>query len=40
LAFCQWMHRQRGSADRTLYHYSIYIRELLRVLPASLHDSS
>jgi len=32
LAFCQWMHRQRGSADRTLYHYSIYIRELLRRL--------
>jgi integrase/recombinase XerD len=30
LAFCQWMHRQRGSADRTLYQYSIYIRDLLR----------
>lgn len=31
-AFCQWMHRQRGSCDRTLYTYSIHIRELLRRL--------
>jgi site-specific recombinase XerD len=31
-AFCQWMHRQRGSGDRTLCCYSIYIRELLRRL--------
>lgn len=29
-AFCQWMRRLRGSADVTLYHYSVYIRELLR----------
>jgi len=32
LAFRQWMHRQRGSSDRTLCCYSIYIRELLRRL--------
>jgi integrase/recombinase XerD len=31
-AFCQWMRRQRGSTDLTLYQYSIYIRELLRQL--------
>lgn len=31
-AFCQWMRRQRGSTERTLYQYSIYIRELLRRL--------
>jgi integrase/recombinase XerD len=29
-AFCQWMRRLRGSADVTLYQYSVYIRELLR----------
>jgi site-specific recombinase XerD len=31
-AFCQWMHQQRGTCDVTLYHYSVYIRELLRRL--------
>ena len=31
-AFCQWMRRLRGSADVTLYLYSVYIRELLRRL--------
>ncbi|MGH9627146.1 MAG: site-specific integrase [Bryobacteraceae bacterium] len=31
-AFCQWMRRLRGSADVTLYQYSVYIRELLRRL--------
>jgi integrase/recombinase XerD len=31
-SFCQWMHRQRGPTDLTLYQYSIYIRELLRRL--------
>jgi len=31
-AFCQWMHRQRGSGDRILSTYSIHIRELLRRL--------
>jgi integrase/recombinase XerD len=31
-AFCQWMHRQRGSGDETLRKYSICIRELLRRL--------
>ena len=28
-AFYQWMRRQRGPTDLTLYQYSIYIRELL-----------
>jgi integrase/recombinase XerD len=32
LAFCQWMHQQRGTCDVTLSAYSIYIRELLRRL--------
>lgn len=32
LAFRRWMHRQRGTTDLTLYHYSIYIRELLQRL--------
>jgi len=39
-AFCQWMHRQRGSSERTLYRYSPYIRELLRRLgeePSRFH---
>ena len=31
-AFCQWMHRQRGSGDETLRKYNICIRELLRRL--------
>jgi integrase/recombinase XerD len=31
-AFCQWMHRQRGSGDGTLRKYNICIRELLRRL--------
>jgi site-specific recombinase XerD len=31
-AFCQWMYRMRGSSDRTLWLYSIYIRQLLRRL--------
>jgi integrase/recombinase XerD len=31
-AFFQWMRRQRGTGDVTLYNYSIYIRELLRRL--------
>ena len=28
-AFCQWMRRQCGPTDLTLYQYSIYVRELL-----------
>lgn len=31
-AFCKWMHRQRGSCDRTLCIYGFYIRQLLRQL--------
>lgn len=29
-AFRQWMRRQRGTSDRTLYKYSPYIRDMLR----------
>jgi integrase/recombinase XerD len=32
LAFCQWMHQQRGICDKTLRSYRIYIRELLQRL--------
>jgi len=28
--FLQWMHRQRGTCDATLYNYSNHIRDLLR----------
>lgn len=31
-AFCQWMHQQRGTCDRTLYNYSLSIRDLLKRL--------
>jgi integrase/recombinase XerD len=30
--FCQWMRQQRGTSDRTLYNYSLSIRDLLRRL--------
>lgn len=30
--FCQWMRRQRGTSDLTLYNYSLYIRDLLKRL--------
>lgn len=29
-AFCEWMRRQRGSCDLTLYNYSLSIRDLLK----------
>lgn len=29
-SFCAWMRERRGTSDRTLYNYSIPIRELLR----------
>jgi len=30
--FCQWMRRQRGTSDLTLYNYSLSIRDLLKRL--------
>ena len=30
--FCQWMRQQRGTTDRTLYGYSLSIRDLLKRL--------
>jgi len=30
--FCQWMLQQRGTSDRTLYNYSLSIRDLLKRL--------
>lgn len=32
VAFCQWMRRQRGTCDLTLYHHSLYLRDLLKGL--------
>lgn len=29
-SFCHWMRQQRGTSERTLYHYSLSIRELIR----------
>lgn len=29
-AFCEWMRRQRGTCDLTLYNYSLSIRDLLK----------
>ena len=31
-AFCQWMRKQRGTCDATLYNYSLSIRDLLKRL--------
>jgi len=30
--FCDWMRRQRGTCDATLYGYSIPVRDLLKEL--------